>query len=689
MSTIFYHSRNAAEVDNILREYIENAQIIYDGTTRTRYVKLGCGFDIENSVLNIQGKLYGYCYHWQMSIGKYTVLGRYLSLMQEMFDYIINTIGDRRLLVWDANLGYEWQYCKCYWNDLGISQLFGKTERNPLRVVIGDRIELRECLGLFGKSLADVAKNYTGLEKKKDDLDYEKIRLSITPMTEKEIGYCVADVEILRELGNYVFENFMGNKEKLPFTKTGRIRNKIKKRYGKFLRAQYKKIESWMPTEEEYTLFRNFLMKGGWCGSNAKYVDKLLFDVICADLTSDYPAVMFQKRYPMGKPIECEPCEFMTKNVPYIIKVVFRGVHSKNTHSFISTHKLLNKASVVANPDSIIDNGRVWEAKELYMVINDIEFDTIRKMYDIENIEIIQCWKFEKYGFLPSEVTSVIKEEYLNKEKLKSEGKTDTNEYRNSKEIVNGIFGMMLTALYMDEMELNDNLEIEMNNCKSYGQAIKHLFLSPFWGMWVTAYARDILVDIVSRFPDAVIQYDTDSIYFKKDCPEYSNLLEYINQYNSKIEKFNKLLFRNPHFNDLGCWDIEKPFKRFKGLGAKRYMYEKQSGEIKVVIAGCRKNGKESTLEWQARDNDIDPFDFFKDGMLIDEEHSNKKATSYVELDSIPVEKLEYTDYLGNTELVELSTSAVLYPITFKMTMAPCYEDIIESIRIWHRNTPH
>ena len=690
MSVLFYQDRTKASIDAMVKSSISAAPIVFDRSSKVHYVRIGCGFDTETSTLNLQGALVGYCYHWQMSIGNLTILGRYLRLMQDLFSTLIESLGDNRMLVWDANLGYEWQYCKHYWNELGISGLFGKTERNPLRVIVGDKIELRECIGLFGKSLDDIANNYTQLEKKKGDLDYEKVRLSITPLTEKEIKYTVADVEILRELGNYVFEHYFNNGEKLAFTKTGFIRNKIKKRFGKFLKSQYSKIKSWMPTEDEYTLFRNFLMKGGWCGSNAYYLELLLENIICADLTSDYPAVMFQKKYPMGKPIECAPEEFNTEKIPYIIKVVLRDVKSRNTHSFISAHKCLNKKDVLLSPESIIDNGRIWQAKEVYMCLNEIELATIQKMYDIGSIEIITCWKFEKYGYLPKEVTDVIKEEYLNKERLKREGKQDTLEYKASKEVVNGIFGMMLTALYLDEMELDDDLVIQMNNCKRYEDAINNLFLSPFWGMWVTTYARDILVDIVSRFPDVVIQYDTDSIYFSKDSKEYSNLIEYINEFNSKVERFNHLYFRGDnHFADLGCWDIEKPFKRFKGLGAKRYMYEKQSGEIKVVIAGCRKKDKVSTLVLQARDNGVEPFEFFKDGMLIDEEHSNKKATSYVEVNSIPVERVKYTDYLGNEEEVELSSSAVLFPIQFKMGMAPTYEEIVECIRIWKRNTPH
>ena len=52
----------------------------------------------------------------------------------------------------------RWQFCKHYWKDLEITKIFAKEERDPLVIELSNTIVLREVIGTFGSSLAQIAK---------------------------------------------------------------------------------------------------------------------------------------------------------------------------------------------------------------------------------------------------------------------------------------------------------------------------------------------------------------------------------------------------------------------------------------------------------------------------------------------------------------------------------------------------
>lgn len=698
-------------VDNNL-----HCKSVLDRKQRERLLCVGCGFDIETSKIHTDYGDTGYVYHWQFSMNDDTIMGRSLDTMKQFFSMLIEKLENMpenpKLLVLDANLGYEFQYCKKVWYELNMDKLFAKEKRNPLKLEIGGHLIMREVIGLFGNNLAQIAKNYTPIKKLKGDLDYSIFRTSTTEMTAKEIGYCVNDVQILSHLGRYIFEHYYGKHPTLPLTSTGIIRNKIKRKLGKNLSDEKKKIQSWLPSEKDYDLHRNYLFKGGICGTNSFYMDEILSNVVCADYTSDYPACMNHYDFPMGKCEEIPTNEFMKEKAkPYIAVFRFLELSSTTTHSLMTKHKCLNKATMTPI-NSIIDNGRIFRADEAVLVLNDVEFKSFCKAYKFsKKSQILRCWTFERYGRLPEHVLSVLNEEYLKKEQLKADGLNETLEYKDSKAAVNGTFGMMCTSIFTEELELRG---YEIDNPrdaegypieKSFDDAIKGMFLYPYWGYWITSYARSLLIDVITRFPELIIQYDTDSIYYYKDHPDSAKLEQFIVNYNEKMFRLNDILFdNNPHFRDLGAWDVEPPYKRFKGLGSKRYMCEKANGKIKVTVTGCRKiemtkevldsikypnSYKEgdiiSTIQYQNDYNNamngtnIDIFDFFKDDMKIDKEHSNKLASSYVDEEII-------VDYNG--ERLVCPSAVVLKEIEFNMGIAATHEAFYESMKIKYKNCP-
>lgn len=683
------------ELEDIIDELIMNCGRAFDKTRKVHYLKLGCGFDIETSKIPCRnGSTVAFCYHWQFGIEDYCIMGRHLCTMEFFFKMLIDHIEGlwekTQLLVLDANLGYEWQFCKHYWQHLSVTDLFAKEKRDPIYITVGNVLCFREVLGLWGHSLAQIAKNHCGIEKLVGDLDFETIRVSSTPMTDEEIGYCVRDVEILVILGRIIFQRYYGKNKRMPYTSTGIVRDEIKHEFGGKLKEWRKRIESWMPEQETYDLFRTKLFKGGISGSNILLMGREINDAMGADITSDYPFQMLTKQFPMGAAEECDPSEFMKDDKPYIAHIRFNVFKSRTCHALMSAHKAINTEEIRVD-STVLDNNRIQYAENIEFIVNDVEFKALKKAYKWEHAYIKKCWKFnEGYDFLPIEIRRVVIRWYLKKESLKAEY-SDTQEYRDAKVFVNGIFGMMCTALYMEEYSFIDDecdIDIGEDGRKDYAECCKYLFLSPYWGFWITSYARAMLIDVIVRFPRVIIQYDTDSVYFRNNGSDQAEgLKKYLVNFNRVTSSKNYIRFaREKRLESLGTWDFTEQFVNFKALGAKRYMYEEPNGKIKVVVAGLRKSKKDkrSTLLHMLdyvneRDGtNITPFEFFTDNMYVDEQHSEKLCSHYID-DHFVV------NYKGVA--LDIPSCLVLEPIAFRMGLGKKHKDLYIAIQRYMRNT--
>lgn len=734
MEHVYVESLSSIKISKLIGSNLRNTKTTADKAKKNKYIVIGAGFDIETSTYEYDGKEYAYCYHWQFGLGNVAIMGRTLTSMVKFMKILMEEMGYLRpgakLMVLDANLGYEWQFCKQYWKSLGITDIFAKEKRDPIYIEVGNQIVFREVLGLFGKSLAQIASNYCGIEKLVGDLDHEKQRNSLTELTDVEIGYCVRDVEILVILCEVIFAKYFGNKPTMPYTSTGIVRAAIKRELGANLKKERQRIKELMPEEWEYQLFRTRLFKGGISGSNILKMNKVLENVVGADITSDYPFQLLTKQFPVGGATRCEPNKFMTEKIPYIAWIRFKRFKAKTSHALMSAHKLMNQKEIKAvmresranksrkekenGFEIIFDNNRIQYIEYAELIVNDVEFKALKQSYKWDHYEVLSCWEFkEGYAMLPIHIRKVAIEWYLKKENLKAEY-SDTQEYRDAKAFVNSIFGMMCTALYLENFDfVEETCDIEGNMDKTYEECCEYLFLSPYWGFWITSYARAMLTDVICKFPSAIIQYDTDSVYFIDGTEEAKALRAYLENFNELTRMRNDIRFaHDEHMLSLGTWDFEKPFKRFKALGAKRYMYEKQNGSIKIVVAGCRESKK-----YMMKDNEIvglnlddiknkkafkvstaqvqnyfnnktsneekDIFDFFSDKMIIDKEYSEKLCSFYVD----EYVRFTSTDYQGNIQEIEIPSCIVLRKIPFKMTLSPIHKSLMIAVQREQRNT--
>lgn len=668
---------------------VDNVELICNKKRRTckseTYLYTGGGYDTESTtILNEENKpVCAFVYHVQIHINNNYFYARQIDIIVPFFRALsekikeyANKINQPKLIIWVANLSHEWSFFKRQLSLIGISDSFAKEERQPLKIEIDNTIQFRECIGLFGRSLAHIAEQYTETKKLKGDLDYSKIRTLNTPLTDEEYQYCKNDVKILDELSYVAFEKFTKKGLKIPYTQTGILRQKCKNAI-KCIKWEYKANIKLMPESEElYYQFRKYLYNGGLSGSSALWVDEVLTGVKCADITSDYPAQINHCQFPNGELIEINPKEIKKyKRYFKIFDVLIGTMKATTPHSIFSKHKILNPNSV---ENAIYFNGKIRYINNVRIMINDVDLKALLKVYEFLDFKILRCWYFTKKSKAPKFLLECMNDDYKIKCTLKREGKSDTKEYAERKANVNSYYGMCATKLYdiiYQYDETKQDLKANQSE-ETYKQKREKIWLNPYIAYWCTSYARKILIDLIAKYPDLIVQYDTDSIYYLSDRTKSKELESDLLRYNFKMKILNNNIFDNDEmFSDLGAWEIdEKPFKRFKCLGAKRYLYETESGKLKPVVAGLP---KQAFINY-VKENNINPFEFFRDSMTLDRIVSTKLASAYYDGEEYYT---KITDYLGNESIVKIGTYHALFDIEFTMSVNRVLIELSENIK--------
>lgn len=705
------------------------------------YFKCGVGFDTESTTLTedrqkaVKDPDTGekktvtesiitdcFCYTYQVAVGNnveiYRTIFEFINFLNDLRNAVnkYNKIydGHSKCIIWVANLSHEWSFIKYVMTkEFKVHKYFAKSPRDILYIDLGF-CEFRECIGLFGHSLADIAKNWTTTQKLKGDLDYNKIRTWITPLTQQEQAYCTNDVLILTEMHTAVFKAYTQDNGAivLPYTRSGFVRLKLKNainndndlteqrtqcienfnKNGEPLQNNVallkKRNRQLFESEEQWNICRKWGYSGGLCGSNIDFVGKLQHNIYCADLTSDYPAQFVHEKYPCGKLEKVNRrkwADVLSSDRPWFAVLHIQSIESRTHHATLSKHKILNYKppynDIYGEPiDDVIYNGKIRKAKNIVVVWNDIDLQAYNLIYKI-NYRPLVIWQFSGYSKLPEWLRNTMLTDYECKAVLKKDGKQETIEYRDSKSNVNTYYGVCATRP-QNTFDTFVNGLFEPEKLKDFSDIKYNTWLNPYFAFWCTSYARKILMTFISNFPDYIIQYDTDSLYYKK-CPE---LIDKINHYNKRITEKNERLFKdNPHKSlllDLGTWDIENCYPDFLPLGAKKYIKRDNNGTLTTVIAGLPKSSIPDKI---IKDGIKKPFDYFNPlkrfiddntaKIIIEHLFTNKFASVY---DDSPdtYEKL-ITDYTGEPTLQECGCYHALQPVDFTLSLAYEYINAI------------
>lgn len=621
--------------------------------------------------------IHSWIYHIQIMVSGIYITFRYIdnavSFLRLLSDKIseLNLEKNPKLIIWVANLSFEWAFLLSYFKN-DVTDYFAKSPTKPLYIEINHNIVLKECIGLFGKSLSDIAKHHTKTQKLKGDLNYDLIRTPITPLKDKEREYCYNDVKILSELSYIALDKWLCKHMPIPLTETGILRQEVRILLKKRMRFVYSDNFKLIPFHEDidnkcdlswnlFSEWRRFLYVGGYAHSNYEHVGKILNDDVDVDITSAYPFHMLTKKYPAGELIHTNKHDIqkILKNNHYIIKVMFSEIVSRGTHSFISRCKIINISDTY---DTIFDNGRLLRGKNVMLWLNEVDFENMKLMYT-GKFEIIDCWHFTDSRLIDKKIRDLIAKYYIDKKNLKSKHLP----YHDEKVKINSFYGFYATRIYNEVNRMIDGIiKQNIDEDFSFKKNASHIMLNPYVAYWTTAYTRQMLVNFISKYPDIIVQYDTDSLFASREINNemFDNFMRAVKIENDRTINDNMCKLNNAMLCDLGTWDIAH-IDKIKCLGAKRYVYTDTEG-IHSTIAGLPKGALINYLH-----NETDIFNMFDDEMYLPITASMKLTCAY-RRDTSPI-TITVTDYMGNVCDVTCRSYAALYRIPFKMTIQDIY----------------
>ena len=628
-------------------------------------IPVSAAFDIEAT--NDSNTRAAYMYVWQLYLNGTVYIGRTWDEFFELLDdisYYFKTSPKRKLYIFIHNMAYEMSFLlPRLLAAEKLKRVFAKEKHKPIEVVLNNGIVFRDTLALTNMSLSNLAKNYTKTQKLVGELDYNLPRNSHTPLTMEEIHYCVNDVQILGEYADQLHAEYTLNKQKIPLTSTGIVRAYIKReiKNGRYYTGHIPNL--YPPTVKEYNYTMRWLFRGGYTHAQTKICGEIYNNVTSWDLTSAYPAVMLQKSYPATPFIMTEtPLQDIENGKAVIFTAEFTNITAVTPHTVESKHKCIDYQN------AIFENGRLYSANSIIVMLTEIDYKIYQQFYKWDSMKILYAKSAYKKP-LPDYLTQAIAFFYRRKSELKKQLKTEKTEalqkeYLKIKGMLNSCYGMCVSRLNTTDIVYNDCGEWEEIEGKPYAEIIKKQFLSPYWGIYVTAYCRERILTAFKKLGNNALYGDTDSVKVLGDFSEiFDNINAEIMEMNRKICTRLKLDYNL--YRDIGTFDNEGTYTQFKTYGAKRYVYT-HDNETTAVIAGLPSAVIDEFIENHGQ---AALYDFFENGMLF--ENCGKNAHHYA----------DYSETVINGEKMTEYGSCYIFPVNFEMRVDSVFLALINERR--------
>lgn len=615
-------------------------------------------------------------YIWQFSFNDTVYYGRDIKDFKKVLD---DLPPDIMFIIWVHNLGYEFQTALI--NLFTVEKLFARTPHSPIYAIFSEHpnIQFRCSYILTNMSLATWGKQL-GLDKLTGDLDYNKLRTPKTKLTNKELGYCERDCIIVYE---GIKDHFTQYKDvfDIPLTSTGKVRRPFKELVTKD-KVYMRQIKKLIPKDiVEYERWRS-VFAGGYTHCNRKYLNKLVEGpVYHVDIASSYPFILCAYKFPYstwqykGRVLP-EPEKF--KSFAYICKVKFTGLEVKTWNTYISASKCIDGVKLVK------DNGRVLKADELTIYLTEFDYDIVTRTYKWDKIESLGCWKCRKQ-YLPKIYIDFVLQQYENKTSLKG---VDPVKYAISKTYINSLYGMAVSSIVQADVLYNetdgwsiDELTSDKVNYKFEKMRRwydRSYFLHYAAGCWVTSAARHRLWQCIIH-KDQFGNMDNDLIYTDTDS------LFYLNQH--EWEWFNEdaatrlqdmCLFRDIDFertrpvdnngkkHPLGVLEFEETCDRFKSLGAKKYI-EERDNQLFMTISGVNKSAVKC----------LNSINDFSDGFKFDKDSEYVHKSELTYLDDMP--SVQYPDgYIS-----DLKHGINMRPTGYELSIPTIYDNMEKVLKAY------
>lgn len=190
----------------------------------------GCEYSNLTKKAQEQSMPHGTMYVWMFGVGDEVYYGRTWDEFKEFLNRL-EKHSDHLKIVHVHNLAFEFQFLK---GEFDFAEVTARKSYKVMTALMKDYNILFKCTYFMTNcSLAQIPKVF-GLKTKKmiGDLDYDLIRHSETPLSEKELGYCEHDCLVLYEYLKKECEEY-GNVGQIPTTSTGKVRRELKKKIAR------------------------------------------------------------------------------------------------------------------------------------------------------------------------------------------------------------------------------------------------------------------------------------------------------------------------------------------------------------------------------------------------------------------------------------------------------------------------
>lgn len=609
-------------------------------------------------------------YIWMMGIKSFVIYGRELEEIKEVLAYIKEKTQDAEVHIWVHNLSFEYQYLR---EILPFDNKFFTDARQPLFAMY-DTFCFRCSYRLTNLSLAKWGENI-GVKKHVGDLDYFKMYTPKTKLTDEEMGYCKADIDVMvAGIGKYLAE--YGHIIKIPFTQTGIVRKDIKRLNNK-TSGYIQWVASCQPKTMEEWRVQHMAYSGGLTLINPAYAGRVLRGVGSYDRKSAYPACMLYK-YPASEFIKTTAPVKWDDGNHHICLVVFDNLKAKyNVTPLSGSKRVMCQGAVYGKDHDKRNNGKIISARMMALYITEADFTYIKAYYTWSKMEIKSHW-FALSDYMDKHVIEYMLQLYADKTLLKN---GDPVIYLRKKEKLNSIYGMAASMLVHNDVEemADYTYKVIRKSDEEGRKELSALQEKPYknvlpysYGLYITAYQRrDLMMFALKLGIDRLIYTDTDSEkglwtdetraiveqenkriieWTKKRCEEQGI------DYNLTCPKTPEGV---PQY--LGTWENDENYYQFKCLRAKCYAYQKTKDDYThTTVAGVPKGACRVLKSVGA----------LRDGITFDIYHSHKNMIIYRDGDNPQVT-------MPDGYRVHNTCAANIRPTSYTLTLERELKDLI------------
>ena len=551
--------------------------------------------------------------------------------------------------------------------------------KDPIKVVINDmpKVEFRDSLALLRKSIKDLGEDI-GLPKL--TINYNRNLYYYSLLFGNDFDYNERD-NIITMLS---IADFFQNKA--PIIGVNKIKDlsitstRFFKYYRKFFADKYfpkkyngSKVRRNNSLDEDYEFYNisRMAFRGGLVSVNPLYVPDdyndnfwLYNSVYHIDITSSYIYTMLNTKFPYfskedsvkikNKKVATGLIKFLCNEIKengsdflhdagskiktsngvsrikgFYAKIKLKNLRMKYDFDIPSIDSVRTSLSLDKYCETY--HGKITEADELEMYVNDAVLESIMIDYDFDDIECSYIIYTTKADHLPYYEIVYIMQQFFTKQLLKNNKNTKSTDYLIAKSGLNAMYGIKVENPIKDKVAVRNNKIVVTQKANSLTNNNNQILFNEYVinnknkktdiysdGVYISTISRLNLIKMKKYLKDIGcinIYCDTDSLMFEITNSTEKEVFDKIKKYNNEIS--NNLLSKNwikeaikmlskingedkKHIkdllSDLGNWDIEsvdengniKPYEAFSTLGAKKYCKVK-NGKVDTTISGLSK----------------------------------------------------------------------------------------------------